>query len=132
MAREPGFGPADTLLALTTICFDISALELYLPLITGGTVEVLPAEVARDGLRLRDAVERSAATLIQATPATWSMLLSAGWRGDAGLRVLCGGEALPSETAEELLAANREVWNLYGPTETTVWSSASRLRPGTG
>ncbi|QWF85158.1 D-alanine--poly(phosphoribitol) ligase subunit 1 [Amycolatopsis sp. CA-230715] len=130
MAREPGFGPADTLLALTTICFDISALELYLPLITGGTVEVLPAEVARDGLRLRDAVERSAATLIQATPATWSMLLSAGWRGDAGLRVLCGGEALPSETAEELLAANREVWNLYGPTETTVWSSASRLRPG--
>ncbi|MGW3567955.1 amino acid adenylation domain-containing protein, partial [Streptomyces sp. NPDC000941] len=130
MAREPGFGPEDTLLALTTICFDISALELYLPLISGGTVEVLPTEVARDGLRLREAVERSAATVIQATPATWSMLLAAGWRGDSGLRLLCGGEALSAETAEALLATGGEVWNLYGPTETTVWSATSRLSRG--
>ncbi|MER7794330.1 amino acid adenylation domain-containing protein, partial [Streptomyces sp. NPDC097640] len=130
MAREPGFGPRDTLLALTTVCFDISGLELYLPLITGGTVEVLPAEVAQDGLRLREAVERGTATVIQATPATWSMLLAAGWQGDPGLTVLCGGEALPSDTAEALLAGNREVWNLYGPTETTIWSAASRLGRG--
>ncbi|MER6142061.1 amino acid adenylation domain-containing protein [Streptomyces sparsogenes] len=130
MAREPGFGPQDTLLALTTVCFDISALELYLPLITGGTVEVLPTETARDGLRLREAVERVGATVIQATPATWSMLLAAGWRGDPGLTVLCGGEALPADLAEALLAGNRAVWNLYGPTETTIWSAASRLAPG--
>ncbi|GDY71492.1 hypothetical protein SAV31267_009770 [Streptomyces avermitilis] len=130
MAREPGFGSADTLLALTTVCFDISGLELYLPLITGGTVEVLPTETARDGLRLREAVERSTATVMQATPATWSMLLAAGWQGNPGLTVLCGGEALPGDVAEALVAGNREVWNLYGPTETTIWSAASRLRPG--
>ncbi|WP_406725044.1 amino acid adenylation domain-containing protein [Streptomyces sp. GD-15H] len=130
MAREPGCGPGDTVLALTTVCFDISALELYLPLITGGVVEILPAEDARDGLRLREALERSTATVVQATPATWSMLLAAGWRGDARLKVLCGGEALPADTAEALIAGNREVWNLYGPTETTIWSTACRLAPG--
>ncbi|WSP77978.1 amino acid adenylation domain-containing protein [Streptomyces sp. NBC_01235] len=130
MAREPGFGPGDTLLALTTVCFDISGLELYLPLITGGTVDVLPTEVAQDGLRLREAVERGTATVMQATPATWSMLLAAGWQGDPGLTVLCGGEALPGDTAEALLAGNRAVWNLYGPTETTIWSAVSRLRRG--
>ncbi|NEY36504.1 amino acid adenylation domain-containing protein, partial [Streptomyces sp. PRKS01-65] len=130
MAREPGFGPRDTLLALTTVCFDISGLELYLPLISGGTVEILPTEVAQDGLRLREAVERSRATVIQATPATWNMLLAAGWQGDPELRVLCGGEALPAATAQALLAGNREVWNLYGPTETTIWSAVCRLAPG--
>ncbi|KJK56411.1 hybrid non-ribosomal peptide synthetase/type I polyketide synthase, partial [Saccharothrix sp. ST-888] len=130
MARQPGFGPRDTLLALTTVCFDISGLELYLPLISGGTVELLPAEVAQDGLRLREAVERSAATVMQATPATWSMLLAAGWQGNPGLTVLCGGEALADDTAQALLAGNREVWNLYGPTETTIWSAAGRLRRG--
>ncbi|MCF3118697.1 amino acid adenylation domain-containing protein [Streptomyces arenae] len=130
MAREPGFGPGDTLLALTTVCFDISGLELHLPLITGGTVEVAPTEVAQDGIRLREALERGTATVVQATPATWSMLLAAGWQGDPDLTVLCGGEALPAETAEALLAGNRAVWNLYGPTETTIWSAVSRLRRG--
>lgn len=130
MAREPGFGPRDTLLALTTVCFDISGLELYLPLISGGTVEIVPTEVAQDGLRLREAIERSPATVIQATPATWNMLLAAGWQGNPELTVVCGGEALPAATAQALLAANREVWNLYGPTETTIWSAASRLERG--
>ncbi|MEZ3179524.1 amino acid adenylation domain-containing protein [Streptomyces pimonensis] len=130
MAREPGFGPGDTLLALTTVCFDISGLELYLPLVTGGTVEVLAAEDARDGLRLREAMERARPTVVQATPATWSMLLAAGWQGDPALKVLCGGEALPADLAEALLAGNGQVWNLYGPTETTIWSAASRLTPG--
>ncbi|MFJ8189256.1 amino acid adenylation domain-containing protein [Streptomyces sp. NPDC096094] len=130
MAREPGFGPGDTLLALTTVCFDISGLELYLPLVAGGTVEVLAAEDARDGLRLREALERARPTVVQATPATWSMLLAAGWQGDPALKVLCGGEALPADLAEALLAGNGQVWNLYGPTETTIWSAASRLAPG--
>ncbi|MFJ8472832.1 amino acid adenylation domain-containing protein [Kitasatospora sp. NPDC094011] len=130
MAREPGFGPRDTLLALTTVCFDISGLELYLPLITGGTVELVPTEDARDGLRLREVLERSNATVVQATPSTWTMLLAAGWAGDPGLTVLCGGEALPGDTAEALIARSRAVWNLYGPTETTIWSAASRLRAG--
>ncbi|WP_146662954.1 amino acid adenylation domain-containing protein, partial [Enhygromyxa salina] len=130
MAREPGFGPGDTLLALTTVCFDISGLELYLPLICGGTVELVAAEVARDGLRLREAIEASEATVIQATPTTWRMVEAAGWPGSPTLKVLCGGEALPADLAATLVARNAQVWNLYGPTETTIWSSLARLRAG--
>ncbi|MEU5724732.1 amino acid adenylation domain-containing protein [Micromonospora sp. NPDC047738] len=131
MAIRPGFGDQDTMLALTTVCFDIAALELFLPLITGGTVEVASAEVARDGDLLVRHLARSRPTHLQATPATWRMLLAAGWAGDADLTVLCGGEALPRPLADELYRRARAVWNLYGPTETTIWSTAS-LVPATG
>ncbi|MEV8517155.1 amino acid adenylation domain-containing protein [Dactylosporangium sp. NPDC051484] len=130
MAREPGCGPGERLLALTTICFDIAGLELFLPLISGGTVEIVPDEIARDGVRLCRELTPGRATIVQATPATWRMLLAAGWEGDPQLRILCGGEALDPDTAAALLARAGEVWNVYGPTETTIWSSARRLEPG--
>jgi len=123
MARAPGFGAGDKLLAVTTICFDIAGLELFLPLVTGGVVEVVAAPVAADGFGLSRRLERSRPTVMQATPATWKMLIAAGWGGDRRLRVLCGGEALPPDLAAGLRARAREVWNLYGPTETTIWSS---------
>ncbi|GEB48125.1 amino acid adenylation domain-containing protein [Streptomyces cacaoi] len=130
MARRPGFGSRDALLALTTVCFDIAGLELYLPLVRGGTVEVLPAEVAADGFALRERIERSRPTVVQATPTTWQMLLTAGWPGDPGLRVLCGGEPLPQELADRLADRVGELHNMYGPTETTIWSTSDRVRPG--
>ena len=130
MAAKPGFGDQDRMLALTTVCFDIAALELFLPLTTGGTVEVAPAEITRDGELLGRHLARSRPTHLQATPATWRMLLAAGWRGDRELTVLCGGEALPRELADELLPRARAVWNLYGPTETTIWSTAGRVTAG--
>ncbi len=130
MARRPGFGATDRMLAVTTVCFDIAGLELYLPLVTGGRVEIAPADTAADGAALRDLVERSAPTVMQATPATWRMLLAAGWSGHQGLRVLCGGEAFPPDLAEALCARTAQVWNLYGPTETTIWSAVSEVRPG--
>ncbi|HEV2149307.1 MAG TPA: amino acid adenylation domain-containing protein, partial [Longimicrobiaceae bacterium] len=85
-----------------------------------------------DGAGLREALAATGATLMQATPATWQMLLEAGWEGTEGLRVLCGGEALPRELAERLLARCAALWNLYGPTETTVWSTALRVEAGEG
>ncbi|WP_055550579.1 non-ribosomal peptide synthetase, partial [Streptomyces kanamyceticus] len=130
MAEEPGLTAGDHLLALTTVCFDIAALELFLPLITGGRVEIVPAEVARDGVLLRRLLESSPATAVQATPATWKMLLAAGWSGKQGLKALCGGEALDQDTAEQLLARAGQVWNMFGPTETTIWSAVCRLAPG--
>ncbi|MGV2921591.1 amino acid adenylation domain-containing protein, partial [Streptomyces alfalfae] len=130
MAEEPGLTAEDHLLALTTVCFDIAALELFLPLITGGRVEIVPAEVARDGVLLRRLLDSSPATVVQATPATWKMLLAAGWTGTPGLKALCGGEALDQDTAEQLLARAGQVWNMFGPTETTVWSAVCRLAPG--
>ncbi|MBP5934677.1 amino acid adenylation domain-containing protein [Streptomyces sp. LBUM 1476] len=130
MKDEPGFGQDDTLLALTTVCFDIAALELYLPLITGGRVDIAPADVAKDGVKLRRHLESCGATAMQATPSTWKMLLATGWAGDRSLTALCGGEALDQDTAGALVERTRTAWNLYGPTETTIWSAVGRLTPG--
>ena len=131
MAAEFNCGQDDYLLALTTFCFDISALELYLPLITGGCVEVLPSGVTRDGLRLRETIESNdSITIMQATPATWQMLLAAGWEPKKPLKLLCGGEALSEELAQQLLKKEIQLWNLYGPTETTIWSTLARINSG--
>ena len=128
MARTPGFTEHDKLLAVTTISFDIAALEIYLPLITGGVVELAPASVASDGFGLRRRIEESRPTVMQATPATWQMLRATGWAGDSDLRVFCGGEELPRDLANYLVPLAKEVWNLYGPTETTIWSSVSSVK----
>ncbi len=123
MARRPGLGAGDILLAVTTIAFDISVLELFLPLSVGARIELASKETSVDGFRLKAKIVDSGATVMQATPATWRLLLEAGWEGSPGLKVLCGGEALPLDLARELLACTRELWNVYGPTETTVWSA---------
>lgn len=129
MAREPGFAGTDTILAVTTVTFDIAALELLLPLIQGGRVAIATAEEARDGTELLARLEQSGATVMQATPMTWRLLLEAGFRSRPGFRMLCGGEALPLELARRLLDGGGELWNMYGPTETTIWSSVARVRP---
>lgn len=131
MAREPGMAQSDHLLAVTTVSFDISLLEIFLPLVTGATVEIVPHQVAKDGARLRSLLENSPATVMQATPATWRMLVDAGWQGSSRLRVLCGGEALDPPLARQLATRCAELWNLYGPTETTVWSTAWKVPPDT-
>ncbi|KAB8318928.1 amino acid adenylation domain-containing protein [Tolypothrix campylonemoides VB511288] len=123
MQRQPGLTQADVVLAVTTISFDIAVLELYLPLITGARIDLVTREVASDGRLLSEQIAASGATVMQATPATWRMLLAAGWGGVPGLKILCGGEALPSDLAQQLLATGAAIWNMYGPTETTVWST---------
>jgi len=127
MAREPGLGADDVLAAVTTISFDIAALELYLPLVVGARIELIPREVSVDGAALAEVLESSAATVLQATPATWRMLVESGWRPRRALKALCGGEALPRDLADALLDRVSELWNLYGPTETTVWSTLARV-----
>jgi amino acid adenylation domain-containing protein len=126
MAQRPGLDPGDVLLSVTTLSFDIAGLELYLPLVTGARVELASRETAADGARLRRCLAECKATVMQATPITWRLLLEAGWPGDP-LKVLCGGEALPGDLTDELLRRGASVWNLYGPTETTIWSTAHRV-----
>jgi amino acid adenylation domain-containing protein len=123
MSHTPGLAAGDRLLGLTTIAFDIAGLELFLPLYTGASVHVAGSDVAIDGPRLIELYQRVAPTMVQATPATWRLLIEAGWRGDPGLTVLCGGESLPAELAAQLLERCRILWNVYGPTETTIWST---------
>ncbi|MBT2481877.1 non-ribosomal peptide synthetase [Streptomyces sp. ISL-94] len=128
-AERPGCSEDDTLLAVTTAGFDISGLELLLPLTRGATVHIAPEDVVRDGFALADLIGDAGATVVQATPATWEMLLHAGWTGRVR-RLLCGGEVLTTELADRLLDRCDELWNMYGPTETTIWSSAQRIRRG--
>lgn len=123
MSREPGMTATDILLAVTTLSFDIAGLEIYLPLIVGARLVIVSREVAADGTQLIEELERSRATIMQATPATWQMLLAAGWQGNPQLKVLCGGEALTQKLATQLLEKVGSLWNLYGSTETTIWST---------
>ena len=125
--HEPGCTAQDVLLSVTTISFDIFGLELYMPLLTGARVEIAGRAVAMDGRHLRSLCEAVQPTIMQATPATWRMLIEAGWSGSAQLTVLCGGEALPPDLATSLLDRSRAVWNMYGPTETTIWSTVEKL-----
>ena len=126
MAAAPGLTAADRLLAVTTISFDIHVLELFLPLTRGATVMIASRDLAADGTALAGAL--TGATVMQATPATWQLLLNAGWSGQPGLKILCGGEALPPALAAALLSRGDELWNLYGPTETTIWSTVERIQ----
>ena len=123
MHQRPGLAQQDVLLSVTTLSFDIAVLELFLPLTIGARVELVSRAVAADGVQLMAALAASDATVMQATPATWRLLLGAGWQGDEQLRILCGGEALPRMLANQLLRRDSALWNLYGPTETTVWSA---------
>ena len=128
VADKPGISAADRLLAVTTISFDIAGLELFLPLISGARVIIASREEAADPAELISLMRKSAATMMQATPATWRMLLDVGWEGKHGIKALCGGEALTGELANRLRQRCGSVWNMYGPTETTIWSAVQHVR----
>jgi amino acid adenylation domain-containing protein len=126
----PGLTPEDVLIAITTVSFDIAGVELFLPLVTGARFILLNRDDAGDGFRILHYLEKEKATVLQATPSTWRMLLDAKWAGWPGLKMICTGEALPRDLADALLPLGGELWNMYGPTETTIWSSGCRIAPG--
>ncbi|MEU3838651.1 amino acid adenylation domain-containing protein [Streptomyces sp. NPDC028635] len=116
--------PGDRLVAVTTVAFDIAALELYLPLACGATVVLAAREEVRDPWALAGLLTRTGATTLQATPSLWQALVAEVPDAVRGLRMLVGGEALPAALAERMRALGCQVTNLYGPTETTIWSTA--------
>ncbi|MEO5865968.1 MAG: amino acid adenylation domain-containing protein, partial [Sphingomonas sp.] len=127
MQQAPGFAEGESLLAVTTLSFDIAELELWLPLVSGGKVIIASRDAASDMAALIELIERTSPDVMQATPATWRGLIESGWRGLPGLRILCGGEKLPRAVADQLLPRVGELWNMYGPTETTIWSTVTRI-----
>jgi amino acid adenylation domain-containing protein len=127
MALQPGIGSRDTLLAITTLSFDIAVLELYLPLTIGAQVVIASRDDALDGEALSALLASTGATMMQATPASWRLLIDADWRTTHPFKALVGGEALSRALADELISRGAEVWNMYGPTETTVWSTCARI-----
>ncbi|MEG3918362.1 amino acid adenylation domain-containing protein [Microcoleus sp. T3_A4] len=127
MREAPGLTESDILLAVTTICFDIAALEIYLPLMVGAKIVLASREVTANGELLLSTLQNCGVTVLQATPATWRLLLAAGWESSPQLKMLAGGEALPRELADRLLEKGGSLWNMYGPTETTVWSTTCHV-----
>jgi amino acid adenylation domain-containing protein len=127
MRHQPGITAKDILLAVTTISFDIAGLELFLPLITGAQCVLAPKDALADGAKLSALLKESGATILQATPITWRILLMSGWRGKKDLKALCGGEALTQELISQLLPRVGSLWNMYGPTETTIWSLVKHI-----
>ena len=130
MELQPGLGASDVLLAVTTLSFDICALELFLPLWVGARLVLANRETASDASLLARTLKKCQATVMQATPATWHMLVNANQTIPPGLKKLVGGEALDPDLARRLLATSGELWNLYGPTETTVWSTLCEISEG--
>ncbi len=130
MLREPGLSADDSLLAVTTVMFDIAVLELFGPLVAGGRVVIADRSEVLDGFRLAERAGRDDITVLQATPTLWSMLLEAGLEPRPGLKMLAGGEPLADDLADRLLQGGGALWNMYGPTETTIWSALKQLSPG--
>lgn len=128
MREEPGMVAGDRLLSVTTLSFDIAVLELLLPLTVGATAILASRQVAMDGETLLKTLQNSRVTVMQATPATWKLLLASGWTGSPQLKILCGGEALTPALAKELIKRAQSVWNMYGPTETTIWSTCCQIK----
>jgi amino acid adenylation domain-containing protein/thioester reductase-like protein len=130
MQREPGMCESDTLLAMTTISFDLAVPDLYLPLIAGAKIRLVSRAVATNPAELSAVLSEPEITFVQATPATWRMVLAAGWKGNPNLKILCGGEALNRALANQLIDRVQSLWHMYGPTETTVWSMVHQVMPG--
>jgi amino acid adenylation domain-containing protein len=127
VSKEPGLDPDEVLLAVTTLSFDISVLEINLPLMQGARIVLASSDEARDGAQIKRLIEEHDVTCLQATPSTWRMLLDAGWTPTPGFKVFAGGEPMTNELARRLTANESKVWNMYGPTETTIYSAIARI-----
>jgi len=127
MRNEPGVNSDDILYAVTTYSFDISILELLLPLISGATVYIATNNILSDTSKIINDINKISPTVIQATPSFYQMLFNARWEGNRSLKILCGGDLLSELLAKRLIESCKEVWNMYGPTETSIWSSIKKI-----
>ena len=127
MIAWPGMTNQDSLLAVTTVSFDIAGLELYLPLLVGATLVLADAETAKDGRALLETISEQRISVIQATPVTYKMMLAAGWEHPLPLKILCCGEPMSNELARQLTTRCDTLWNMYGPTETTIYSTGKQI-----
>lgn len=132
IATYPGLSTDDTILALTTISFDVSVPEIYGLLTVGGCVIIVSREVTKNPKQLIDLLVSQNPTVMSATPATWQMLLDSGWQGSQNLKIISTGESLSRKLADKLLEKCDSLWNLYGPTEITVWATLYQVKPGAG
>lgn len=131
MAHQFELDATSSILAITTISFDIAYLELYLPLINGGKVFLADKTIGLDVFGLQGLLAKHQPSHLQATPATWQLLIDSGWENEEQITLLTGGEAIKEPLKEALVKISpNQVWNMYGPTETTIWSASKALKQG--
>jgi amino acid adenylation domain-containing protein len=130
--QQPGLTDQDTLLSVTSLSFDVAVSEIFLSLSVGARLVLVSREVATDGIQLLKTLTTTGVTFMQPTPATWRLLLAAGWQGNSQMKLISTGEALSRELANQLLPKGAEIWNLYGPTEITIWATGCQVEPGEG
>ncbi|MCB2312713.1 amino acid adenylation domain-containing protein [Clostridium tagluense] len=118
----------DKMLAVTTYCFDIAGLELFLPLIVGAQCYICNSDKIKNVEMLKQEIKRISPTIMQATPITWNMLFQVGWENLEDVKILCGGEPLTDKLKQSFVDTSDEVWNMYGPTETTIWSTMQQIK----
>lgn len=136
MRDELDISLEDRILALTSLSFDIAGLELWAPLLFGASLVLADKECGADATELKALIQSEKINLMQATPATWKMLVEDDWQVPVqeGLtenklfKALCGGEALAPNLASDLLSRELRLFNMYGPTETTVWSALKEIK----
>jgi amino acid adenylation domain-containing protein len=131
MMASPTISPHEVVVGVTSLSFDVSVVDLFLPLAVGARLVLARRDDLVDGVRLKELIERVGGAIMQGTPSTWRLLLGSGWPAGGGLRAWCAGEALSPALAQAIRDAGGELWNLYGPTETTVYSSGERVRDAT-
>lgn len=133
MRNRPGISDDDVVCAMTTLSFDIAALELYLPLLVGARIAIATEPELADPAVFAQILHDQGVTMLQTTPTLLRLLLDSDRAQEVhGMKLLVGGEALPRDLAETLLPVCRELWNMYGPTETTVWSTIHPVSHGAG
>jgi amino acid adenylation domain-containing protein len=127
MSNAPGIQSDDRLLGVSNYTFDISVLEIFLPLINGATIVVISDRDEMNFEEVKNLIDVHNISLMQATPSLWSGLVNSQWKGKNDLKMLCGGEMLPVRLARALMEKGGELWNMYGPTETTIWSTFEQV-----
>jgi amino acid adenylation domain-containing protein len=130
--QKPGVVAGDRTLAVAPISFDIATMDMFLPICSGGTLILASREDAVDPYRLARLLKEHDITFMQATPATWRMLVASGWIGKKNIKMITGGEAIARELANDLIRLGGELWNCYGPTETAIYSGVIRVKEGSG
>lgn len=127
MAYEINFTKEDKILAITPLTFDLSVPDIYLPLLMGGSFVLAHSTIRFQPHDIIAHIARYNITVMQATPATWHMLVQTGWQNESKIKMICGGDALSTWLAKKLLDIKALLWNFYGPTETTVWSTCHKV-----
>lgn len=127
MQRYPGFSAENSMLATSSISFDLSVTEIFLPLCSGGTLILVSEDLTREGVGLSEFIGEMQPDYMQATPTQLELLLLADWQGEKNLSVITGGEEVPAKLATELKPKLKNLYIGYGPTEATVWVSIRRI-----